>query len=287
MRSRRGLIVGFCLGIAVSTFFGHVFWVGAQQTFRPGCSVDHPIDVPKDLSGLSIKNPRIRIVHTTDPELDGGSMYLQTVDPWLGYAWGRSLFQFNFRERDGVFGEAGKLDHSKPTVGLLSIGEEDAKGNEQVKAARPLLVAQAATANANYQFFGNVEGRDIAKGTVDVVVCDGFVGNVVLKMAEGFANFFLTSLKESLTSTPQSKLAAFILTPALRRMRNRLDYVEYGGAALVGVNGNCIICHGSANARAITAAIRVAKLVVEADVPGKIKTAIAARAPIVEAASAE
>jgi hypothetical protein len=110
MRSRSGLIVGFLFGIGASTFFGHVFWVRAQQTERPGCSVDHPIDLPKDLAGLSIRNPRIKVIHTTDPALAGGSMYLQTVDPFLGYVWGRSLFQRNFRDRDGVYGEAGKLD---------------------------------------------------------------------------------------------------------------------------------------------------------------------------------
>jgi hypothetical protein len=110
MRPRNGLIIGFLFGIGATGLFGHAFWIQAQQTLRPGCSIEHPIDVPKDLSGLSLKNPRIRIVHTTDPTLPGGSMYLQAVDPWLGYALGRSLFQFNFRDRDGVFGEAGKLD---------------------------------------------------------------------------------------------------------------------------------------------------------------------------------
>src|SRR5262245_58228473 len=110
MRSRQGLIVGFLFGIGAAAFFGHVFLLRAQQSERPGCSIDHPIDVPKDLSGLSIKNPRVRVRHTTDPDLAGGSMSLQCLDPWHGYAWGRSLFQRNFRERDGVFSEAGKLD---------------------------------------------------------------------------------------------------------------------------------------------------------------------------------
>jgi hypothetical protein len=110
MRPRSGLIVGFLLGILASATFGHALWVRGQQTERPGCSDDHPSDVPRDLSGLSIKNPRVRVVHTTDPALAGGSMYLQQVDPWLGYTWGRSLFQRNFRDRDGVYGDAGKLD---------------------------------------------------------------------------------------------------------------------------------------------------------------------------------
>jgi len=103
-------ISGFILGVLCSVYVAHIWGLRAQQTERPGNSQDHPIDVPRDLSGLSIKNPRVRIVHTVDPTKVGGSMYLQRVDPWLGYQWGRSLTQRNFRERDGVYGDAGKLD---------------------------------------------------------------------------------------------------------------------------------------------------------------------------------
>src|SRR3954468_11331090 len=110
MRNRGSLIGGVLLGLLAAGWFSHTLWVRGQQTERPGCSIDHPIDTPRDLSGLSIKNPRVRVVHTTDAALAGGSMYLQEVDPWLGYAWGRSLFQRNFRDRDGAYGEAGKLD---------------------------------------------------------------------------------------------------------------------------------------------------------------------------------
>ncbi len=108
-KHNRWIISGF-LGAVVSLFAGHVLGLYAQQTERPGNSLDHPIDTPRDLSGLSIKNPRVRVVHTIDPAKEGGSLYLQQVDPWLGYQWGRSLFQRNFRERDGVYGDAGKLD---------------------------------------------------------------------------------------------------------------------------------------------------------------------------------
>ncbi|HEV3205004.1 MAG TPA: di-heme oxidoredictase family protein [Gemmataceae bacterium] len=101
---------GLVLGILGTFYVTHLLGLRAQQTERPGNSLDHPIDVPRDLSGLSIKNPRVRVVHTTDPSRAGGSMYLQQVDPWLGYQWGRSLTQRNFRERDGVYGDAGKLD---------------------------------------------------------------------------------------------------------------------------------------------------------------------------------
>lgn len=104
------IIGGFGLGVAVTLLVTRQVVLHAQQTERPGCSVDHPIDVPRDLAGLSIKNPRVRVVHTTNPALEGGSMYLQEVDPWLGYLWGKSLTQRNFRERDGVYGDAGKLD---------------------------------------------------------------------------------------------------------------------------------------------------------------------------------
>lgn len=159
------------------------------------------------------------------------------------------------------------------SVGILSIGEEDAKGNELVKAAREGIARNAA--RGGYKFVGNVEGRDIPRGTVDVVVCDGFVGNVVLKLAEGFASLFLGGMKDALSSSPQAKAGALLAAPALRRMRTRFDHSHFGGAALLGVKGNCIICHGSAKAPAIASAIRVAKLVVEAKVPQAIERALA------------
>jgi len=103
-------VTGFIAGVAAALYLGHTLGLRAQLSERPGCSTDNPIDMPRDLSGLSIKNPRVRIVHTTDPYLEGGSMYLQQVDPWLGYMWGKSLTQRNFRERDGVYGDHGKID---------------------------------------------------------------------------------------------------------------------------------------------------------------------------------
>ncbi len=174
----------------------------------------------------------------------------------------------------GIIPDENARQSHKVSVGLLSIGEEDSKGNELVKASRT-GIAQSAV-RGGFEFVGNVEGRDIPRGTVDVVVCDGFVGNVVLKLAEGFATLFLGGLKDALLSSPQSKLGAFLLAPALRRMRTRFDHSNFGGAALLGVKGNCIICHGSAKAKAITSAIRVAKLVVEAKVPEAIERAAVA-----------
>jgi glycerol-3-phosphate acyltransferase PlsX len=147
------------------------------------------------------------------------------------------------------------LEIVNPRVGLLTIGEEDTKGNEQVLATFPLL-KQLKTIN----FVGNVEGRDIPKGTVDVVVCDGFVGNVVLKFAEGLATAIMNLVKNEIKSSGIiAKCASLLVLPALKRLRNKLDYAEYGGAPLLGVNGGCIICHGSSKAKAIKNAIRVAK----------------------------
>jgi hypothetical protein len=107
---KRQAVAAFLVGVASVAYFFLPSTLHAQQSERPGNSRDNPIDVPRDLSGFSIKNPRVRVVHTTDPALEGGSMYLQQIDPWLGFQWGRSLFQRNFRERDGVYGDAGKLD---------------------------------------------------------------------------------------------------------------------------------------------------------------------------------
>src|SRR3984893_16836744 len=111
MGKRLGWILsGVVLGAAAAGYVGQALLVQGQQTERPGNSRDDRMIAPCDLSGLSIKNPRVRVVHTSDPSREGGSMYLQQVDPWLGYQWGRSLTQRNFRKRDGVYGDAGKLD---------------------------------------------------------------------------------------------------------------------------------------------------------------------------------
>src|SRR5205807_4692075 len=110
---RRNLIWvggGFALGVLATLYVSHQIFLAAQQSERPGNSLDNPVDLPHDLSGLSIKNPRIRVVHTTDPGQQGGSMYLQQADPWLGYIWGKSLINRNFRERDGVYGDHGKIE---------------------------------------------------------------------------------------------------------------------------------------------------------------------------------
>jgi len=139
-----------------------------------------------------------------------------------------------------------------PRVGLLSIGEEEHKGNELTRAATPLLKALPL------HFIGNVEGRDIYSGLADVVVCDGFIGNVALKVSEGLVEMMQSMLRESLEATVTRKLGYVLSREAYRDFRKRVDYSEYGGAPLLGVKGVSIICHGRSNANAIKNAIRVA-----------------------------
>ena len=158
-----------------------------------------------------------------------------------------------------------------PRVGLLNIGEEATKGNEQVLATYPLLES-LNTIN----FVGNAEGRDIPNGSIDVVVCDGFVGNVVLKFGEGLAKTIIKLIKDAIKeSNFFTKLAALMLAPALKKMSKRIDYAEYGGAPLLGVNGCFIICHGSSNAKAIKSAIGVENEYVSKNVLEHIRENIA------------
>lgn len=145
----------------------------------------------------------------------------------------------------------------KPRVGLLNIGTEACKGNEQTLGAFNLLKA------ANLNFIGNIEGRDIFTGDTDVIVCDGFVGNVLLKFGEGMAQALFTMIAGEVKKTLRAKIGAALVLPALGALKKQVDYTEYGGAPLLGVQGVSIICHGSSNARAIKNAIRVAVRCVE------------------------
>lgn len=163
------------------------------------------------------------------------------------------------------------LKISAPKVGLLNIGEEETKGNEQALATYPLL-KQLQT----IKFIGNVEGRDINKGTVDVVVCDGFVGNIVLKFGEGLAKAIMTLIKDAIINGGfLAKIGGVLIKPALKGLKKRLDPAEYGGALLLGIRAPIIICHGSSKAKAITNAIRVAADFAEQDVVSIIKEKIA------------
>jgi len=144
------------------------------------------------------------------------------------------------------------LRRPKPRVGILSIGEEDHKGNDLTRAAKELMKA------LNLNFLGNVEGRDLFSGDVDVIVCDGFIGNVALKVSEGLGDMVKVLLREALESTITGKIGYAISRTAFSEFKKRLDYSEYGGAPLLGVRGVCIISHGRANANAMKNAIRVA-----------------------------
>lgn len=163
------------------------------------------------------------------------------------------------------------LHIKQPRVGLLNIGEEETKGNEQALATFPLLKKLQTI-----HFIGNVEGRDIPRGSVDVVVCDGFVGNVVLKVGEGFAKTILQMIKEAIKQSGWlTKVASLMILPALQTLKKKMDYAEYGGAPLLGVNGGFIICHGSSKAKAIRNAIRVAYEFEEKKVVNHIRESLA------------
>lgn len=149
------------------------------------------------------------------------------------------------------------LGIKNPKVGLLNIGTEESKGNELVQATYPKLK------QVPLNFMGNIEGRDIPYGQADVVVCEGFVGNVMLKTTEGLAGALFQLIKEKITATPIRKLGALAIKSGLKEIGKMMDYAEYGGAPLLGVNGISIICHGSSKEKAILNAIRVAKECVE------------------------
>lgn len=162
------------------------------------------------------------------------------------------------------------LDVAEPTIGLLSNGEEPGKGNQLTLAAHKLLAQTSGIV-----FHGNVEGGDIADGLVNIVVTDGFTGNVALKTAEGTAGFLTDLLREHLTSTPMRKLVTLALRPAFREFRSRLDYAEIGGAPLLGVDGAAIISHGRSNERAIENAMGVALRSSEQGLPERIAERVA------------
>lgn len=156
-----------------------------------------------------------------------------------------------------------------PRVGLLNIGTEDGKGNELTKAAFSLLE------NAPINFIGNVEARDLLNGVADVVVTDGFSGNITLKTIEGTASTIFSLLKKSFMANMKTKVAAGLMQKDLKNLKDQLDYAEYGGAGLFGLQAPVIKAHGSSNARAIFSAIKQACYMVEYDVTKKIETTVA------------
>jgi glycerol-3-phosphate acyltransferase PlsX len=167
------------------------------------------------------------------------------------------------------------IGKENPRVGLLSIGEEDAKGTAIVKESRKLMRDEP-----QINFVGNVEGRDIFKGVVDVVVCDGFVGNIVLKFTEGMAEGLFQTIVSELHQADPSFLAQ--IQPVLKKIHAKHDWQEYGGAPLLGVNGYCLICHGRSDAKAIMNAIRVGKQLHTSGVNPKIIDKIEKSIPVSE-----
>lgn len=154
---------------------------------------------------------------------------------------------------------------ARPRVGLLSVGEEESKGNDLTKDAYPLMK------KLPINFVGNVEGRDLYNGNADVIVCDGFIGNVALKVSEGLVEAVRSLLKESLKSTISSQVGFLLSKKAFADFKKRLDYAEYGGAPLLGLKGVCIVGHGSSNAIAIKNAIRVAAQFADTKINAKIE----------------
>jgi len=144
------------------------------------------------------------------------------------------------------------LDKAVPKVALLSIGEEDTKGNELTKEAFKLIKG------TRLNFIGNIEGKDMFTGKADVIVCDGFIGNIALKISEGLAETIIKMLKREITSVSTGRLGYLMMKPAIKNFKKKTDYDEYGGAPLLGINGACIISHGRSTAKAIKNALRVA-----------------------------
>ncbi|WP_027363573.1 phosphate acyltransferase PlsX [Desulfotruncus alcoholivorax] len=165
-----------------------------------------------------------------------------------------------------------------PKVGLVNVGEESSKGNELTLGTYPLL------ADSGLNFYGNIEGRDVFHGSVDVAVCDGFVGNVVLKTGEGLAAALMNMIKKELQQSGIARLGAVLSLPALKNLKRRLDYSEYGGAPLLGVNGVAIVCHGSSKELAIKNALIRAKESVDTGLINAISDSLVSQAREVDIA---
>ncbi len=166
-----------------------------------------------------------------------------------------------FLEQFAILGSAYSkyvLGTTEPKVGLLNIGEEDSKGNDAAVRAHQLL-----RENSQITFIGNAEGRDVLSGEFDVIVCDGFVGNVLLKFAEAVGQVILQILREELPQGLHGQIGTALLKPNLKRIKQRMDHAEHGGALLLGVAGVCLIGHGSSQAPSIFNAIRLAKEAVD------------------------
>jgi phosphate acyltransferase len=204
------------------------------------------------IAGLKIKRPALSVFMPTYNEhtifLDAGA----NSDC-------RPEFILQFAKMGNIY--AGKImNRENPRVGLLNIGTEQTKGNALTLAAFELL------SNSSMNFVGNIEPRDLLRGAVDVAVTDGFVGNMVLKTAEGTAELFIKLLKDYIKKNSLSKFAAILLKPVFNKLKKKLDHTEYGGALLFGVNGVCIKAHGRADSRTIHNAIKLAERIISKDI---------------------
>ena len=173
-----------------------------------------------------------------------------------------------FAEMGAVFARE-MLHRPEPRIGLLSNGEEEGKGDELVKETARRLKGSLPG------FIGNVEPKDVFAGRADVVVADGFVGNVAIKMAEATADFIFRSLRTQIPKTTLGKVGGLLIRPGVRRIRSRIDWREFGGAPLLGVDGVAVVAHGRSDARAIKNAIRVAREAVDNQLAGKIRAEVA------------
>lgn len=162
----------------------------------------------------------------------------------------------------------GVIGVENPRVGLLNNGAEAEKGNELTKATYPLLEQTPVN------FVGNCEAREIVSGDYDILVCDGFAGNIVLKFMEGLAGTLMGMLKDEIYGDPRSKLGGLLAKPAFRRFKKKMDYTEYGGAPLLGIDGGIIKAHGSSNAKAIASTLNQARAFVKGNVVGIIRDGI-------------
>jgi glycerol-3-phosphate acyltransferase PlsX len=203
-----------------------------------------------------VRRPAIAV---TIPSREGASVLLDSG----ANADARPEDLLQFAHMGAVFAEE-ILDVRNPEVRLLSIGEEAEKGNQLTLEAHELLAA------SDLNFAGNTEGRDLLRGGADVVVTDGFTGNVALKLLEGTIRNLLDAFREEITATTRGKLGGLLIRPAARRLRNRLDPDTYGGAYLLGLRGLAVIAHGNSSRRAIANAIRLAGRGVEHDVVGRL-----------------
>ncbi len=180
----------------------------------------------------------------------------------------RPLHLYQFAVMASCFSRIFDID--RPRVGLLTIGEEGGKGNQLVKESYALLK------DSSLNFIGNVEGRDVFQGDVDVIVCDGFVGNICLKVSEGLAEAAMQMLRNEILKSLAAKIGYLLARPAFQAFKKRVDYAEYGGAPLLGINGTGIVCHGKSSAQAIKNAILEANKMVQNNVNTDILKSLAA-----------